>query len=248
MKSKDFEHYQYGFLGTKFLMKHWLWFTEPFEVVGSAMSNFFSYNKLSLANWQRRDGLTSILDLSQDLDQIWSSFRPNFIAKQIKKAEKNGIKIKISDDYNGFYKIYKNFRRLNNLSKDRLGVLKGHSVLLVAYYQDEMIAGGIFITNSQYWRAYVLASWRRDFSGKNRELLGQANRLLIWEAIKIAKSTGHKFLDLGGISPASNNLKLRSLAEFKEAFGGTRKACYYYFKVYSPIIKYWLRLKGFKNI
>ena len=246
--SKDFEHYQYGLLGSKFLLKHWFWFTEPIDIKRAAMVNFFSYHKIDKLGWQSREALTTMIDLSPTLDNIWSGFRQNFIAKQIKKAENNGIVIKRSEDYQSFAKLYKHFRKDHDLPLDRVNILRGHSVLLLAYHRDQVIAGGIFITNQDYWRAYILASWHPDNSGKQREILGQANRLLIWQAIKEAKAAGAKYVDLGGISPQSNKQKLVSLAEFKEAFGGQRQACYYYFKVYSPLIKWWLRIKGFKNI
>lgn len=245
---KDFEHYQRGLFGGFFFVKHWFWFIDPFELKKSAMVNFFSYNKSDLPSWQRRDGLTTIVDLKPELADIWKKFRPNFIAKQIEKAQANKIIVKEIDDFSGFKKVYKNFRNANNLPKDNINILKGHSVLLAAYHEGQMIAGGIFITNHQYWRAYILSSWISEQNGKNRELLGQANRLLIWESIRLAKNRGCEYLDLGGISPESLNKKLVSLAEFKEAFGGERKACYYYFKVYSPLLKFWLRLRGFKNI
>lgn len=246
--SKDFEHYQYGLWGSKFLLKHWFWFTDPKDIKGAAMVNFFSYHKLEKSDWQSREALTTIVDLTPDLTDIWSRFRQNFIAKQIKKATSNGLVVRRSDDYQAFAKIYKHFRKNHDLPLDRINILRGHSILLLAYDQDQVIAGGIFIANQDYWRAYILASWHPNNSGKQREILGQANRLLIWQAIQEAKAVGAKYLDLGGISPKSTNPKLISLAEFKEAFGGQRQACYYYFKVYSPLIKWWLRFKGFKNI
>jgi len=119
---------------------------------------------------------------------------------------------------------------------------------LAAYYKGRMIAGGIFISNGLYYRALVLASLHRISDSHDREIIGQANRMVIWEAIKNAKHTKHQLFDLGGISPESSNKQLVSLAEFKEAFGGERKPCYYYFKIYSPLIKVWMRFRGFKNI
>ena len=101
------------------------------------------------------------------------------------------------------------------------------------------------MANQDYMRALVLASGHHGGDGKERELIGQANRLLLWQAIKYAKESGRQYFDLGGISPQSKNPKLVSLAEFKEAFGGQRQKCYYYFKVYSPLIKWWMRLRRF---
>jgi len=105
------------------------------------------------------------------------------------------------------------------------------------------------VARQGYFRAWVLASKRLDnVSGRFREIIGQANRMVIWQAIMFAKDHGYRSFDLGGIAPDDDNKEQRSLAEFKEAFGGERKKAYYYFKVYSRLLKFLMKLKGFKNI
>jgi lipid II:glycine glycyltransferase (peptidoglycan interpeptide bridge formation enzyme) len=94
-------------------------------------------------------------------------------------------------------------------------------------------------------RAYVLASGRFSGDGREREIIGQANRMVIWEAMKYAKQQGYKLFDLGGINPESTVQWERTLAEFKESFGGERKACYYYSKVNSPVLRLLLKLRRY---
>ena len=242
------KNYSYGFIFPFLLKKYWFWFSHPFNVSKAAMVNFFSYEKYDTKGFRRSDGLTTVIDLNQDLETIWLNTRKKFVRKQIKKGERNGILVKHDPNFGEFKKIYKIFRKNSKLPKDNIRAYKNNAILLAAYYQGSMIAGGIFISNGIYYRALVLASLHKTSDGRGREIIGQANRMVIWEAIKNAKQSKHSLFDLGGISPDSKNKQLVSLAEFKEAFGGKRKSCYYYFKIYSPLIKIWMKLRGFKNV
>ncbi|RJQ35638.1 peptidoglycan bridge formation glycyltransferase FemA/FemB family protein [Candidatus Parcubacteria bacterium] len=247
-KDKNIKYYSYGFIFPQLLRKYWFWFAKPFDVKGAAMVNFFSYEKYDVEGFKMRAGLTTIIDLELSLDELWSKTRKKFIQKQINRGERNGIIVKRDPNFGQLKKIYKEFRKTSDLPKDNINIYKKNCDLMAAYYKDEMIAGGIFVSNGVYMRALVLASVRKSKDSQQREIVGQANRMLIWETIKYAKDSQHKHLDLGGISPNSDKEQLRSLAEFKEAFGGERKDNYYYFKVYSPIIKWWMRLRGFTNV
>jgi len=248
LKNQNIKYYCYGFIFPNFLKKYWFWFSKPFDVKGAAMVNFFSYDKEDVKGFHMKEGLTTVIDLDQSIDDIWHKTRKKFIQKQIKRGEKNGIVVTRDPNFGQLKKVYKDFRKNSKLPKDNINVCKKNCLMVAAYYKDEMVAGGIFISDSINIRAFVLASLHRSKESYEREIIGQANRMLIWHAIKYAKESGHKLFDLGGISPESKNKQLRTLAEFKEAFGGERKKTYHYFKVYSPIIKRWMRLRGFTNI
>lgn len=240
---KNLKYYSYGFIFPNFLKKYWFWFADPFDIKGAAMINFFSYNKVELEGFRRKDGLTSAIDLLQDIETIRSKMRNNFIIKQIKKGERNGVTIKQDNNFDEFRKIYSIFRKNKNLQKDNFSVFEKNCLLFSAYRNDKMIAGGVFVSDGENIRALVLASLRNNSQAKEREIIGQANRIVIWEAIKYAKNTGHKLFDLGGIGADSSDKHEISLAEFKESFGGERKKCYYYNKVYSKLLKFWIKLR-----
>ena len=106
-----------------------------------------------------------------------------------------------------------------------------------------MIAGGVFVSNGKFMRALILSSKHNVSNSRDREIIGQANRLVIWQAISYAKETGHELFDLGGIAPESSKKLDITLAEFKEAFGGERKPCYYYYKIYSSLLKLLIKIK-----
>lgn len=238
-ENKDIKKYSYGF------GKYWYWFAKPFDIPGVLMVNFFDYHKYDIAGFRRRDGLTTVIDLTQSLDAIWGKMRHKFIRQQIEKGERHGIIVKQDNNFSEFKKIYKNFREKKYLNKEKIDKLKNHTVLFSAYYQNKLIAGGIFVADDKYARALVLASAHHSSDSKTREIIGQANRLLIWEAIKYFKNKDLELFDLGGISPDSPNPSLRNLAEFKEAFGGTRQSCYYYHKVYSKLLRFWIKIRKY---
>lgn len=232
-----------------FFKKYWFWFKQPFDAAGADMVNFFSYDDCSRTDFHKKEGLTTTIDLGPSEEQIWLKMRRGFIRQQINKGERNGIIVRQDDNFKKFKKIYLNFRKKKKLHGDRFAVFEKNGIEFSAYWRDEMIAGGIFIADSNYMRALALASERLDgLDGKRREIIGQANRLLIWEAIKYAKKNNLKIFDLGGIAPDSSSKEQRTLAEFKEAFGGERKKTYYYFKVYSRSLKFLMRLKGYKDL
>lgn len=235
------KHYCYGFIFPSILPKHWFWFSDPYDVKNAAMVNFFSYNKVDKNGFFRKDGITSIIDLTQNLDVIWLKMRERFIREQIQKGERRCIEIRRDNNFKEFKNIYELFREQKSLALDKFSVFEKHGLLFNAYYKDKVIASGLFVSDGENIRAWVLASLHHTNDGKMREIVGQANRILIWEAIKYSKETGHKLFDLGGTG-------IKSLADFKEGFGGERKECYYYYKIYSPVLKFWMRLRGFKNI
>lgn len=224
--------------------QRWVWFAKPAEVSNVDLLNFFSYDEVDLPGFKKKSGWTSIIKLDQDLEIIKSKFRHKFITEQLEKGERKGIQVKLDNNFTDFYPLYKNFRTLKKIARDRYQVLKREGILFSAYRDGEMIAGGIFIGDGTFLRAWVLASKRLDdVTGPERELIGQANRLVIWSAIKYAKENNYQRFDLGGLNPEATDRAERGLAEFKESFGGERTKTFYYTKIYSPWLRFWLKLR-----
>jgi lipid II:glycine glycyltransferase (peptidoglycan interpeptide bridge formation enzyme) len=167
--------------------------------------------------------------------------REKFIRRQIRRGETAGISVrKASQDE--FMKLYRRFRTGSGLPKERMAEALAHGMAFAAGTGEEVLAVGLFLGDGTHARAHVLASVRFSNTGSRRELVGYANRVLIWHVMRELKRGGYHELDLGGIAPDSANAHQRSLAEFKEAFGGERRAFYYYRKTYSPLLRAWRRL------
>jgi lipid II:glycine glycyltransferase (peptidoglycan interpeptide bridge formation enzyme) len=207
------------------------------------MVTFFSYSDvLPPAGFSKKEGLTSIINLSSGEKAVWEGMRRKFIREQIQKGERNGISIDESKDFAAFERIYASFREKKGISADNITVFKDNGLLFLARLGDETLAGGVFIYDDLSIRAWALASKRFEGNGRMRELTGQANRMVIWEAIHWACQHGIVNFDLGGLDNSVFSGNPSTLAVFKEAFGGERKPSYFYSKIYSPLLKVMLRL------
>ena len=170
---------------------------------------------------------TLILDLTLSekdlLQQMKRKGRYNISLAQkkgiiIKKAktdtEKNNL-IKI------FYKILQETTQRDEFSGHDedyyhkfLKNISGSEIFL-AYYEDQPVAGGIFVFLKDVCIYYFGAS-----SNTHRELM--APYLLQWEAILEAKKRGCKVYDFLGIAPenAGKNHPWTGITDFKKKFGG----------------------------
>ncbi len=240
---KNTKNYSYGFIFSNFLKKYWFWFADPFDVKGAAMVNFFSYNKVDKPGFYCKEGLTSIIDLRQDLETIWQGLRKKFTRDLIKKGEQLGITVKQDNNFSGFKKIYRKFREKKKIHADRFKVFQ-NGILFSAYYQGNLIANHLFVADEKSARSWVAASKRLELvSGRDKRIVGYANRQLIWQAIKFFKDSGCETFDLGGFNPDLAKKEDITLAEFKESFGGRRQSAYFYYKVNSKLLKFWIKLK-----
>jgi len=234
-------------IGAGFFTNSWCWFDIPHEVKAS-LSNFFSYDSVDVVGFKRKRGMTSVINLQKDEDEIWSAMRKKFTSNLIREGEKRGIVIHRDGDLGAFKKLYRRFRHKKDIVSDNASAFS-NGILFTAHHNDRMIGGHIFIGDGTYMRSWVAASLRLErVEWKDRRLIGCANRMIIWEAIKYAKANGYTLFDLGGINPESSVAWERTLAEFKESFGGERKECYYYSRVNSPLLKLLFRVRSFLPI
>lgn len=142
---------------------------------------------------------TVYLDLTKGIDRIWNEDIKSKNRNVIRKAEKSGINIRISNNFDIFVSIYNetmhkvhagdyyyfNDKYYENI-KDN-----SHFILLEAVRESRVIATAIFIGYGKYFH-YHLAGSVKD------ELKYSPNNLLIWEAIKFAADKGYKMMHFGG--------------------------------------------------
>ncbi|WP_158513494.1 lipid II:glycine glycyltransferase FemX [Dehalogenimonas formicexedens] len=169
---------------------------------------------------------TYILGLKEPME-LWKSLDSGSIRWGIRKAIKDGVKIRSSiskDDLNSFY-------RLNLATKQRLGV-PGHpkaflaailndfgenARLYLAEYNNRIIAGIITIAHG---KTVLYAYGAAD----NAFLIHQPYNLLLWTAIEDASKHGFLQFDFGRVSPSEPGL-----AAFKRRWGATEKRLVYYY-------------------
>src|SRR3989344_9489850 len=233
------------FLPSVFFKKKWIWFADPVDIPGVDSLTYFSYNDVDVAGFRKKIGWTLVIDLRPTLEELWNNMRKDFIILQIEKGGRKGVIVKQDENFAEFKPILEDFRKTKNLGKEDYRVLSKNGLLFSAYLEGKMIAGGIFINDENYLRVWMLASKRLDTGGGvSGQVIGQANRMVLWEAIKYAKEHGMKVFDFCGIDlPLKESDPLPSLTAYKEAFGGRRMKNFYYTKTYSKLLKFFRRFK-----
>lgn len=204
----------------------------PFKVLFyaitlSKMTNrtFFEMNKFN----RIYDFGSSIVDLSLPEEQLFQNIHPKH-RNSIKKAEKDGVVIFEDTTLIGIREFHKiaieTYKRSNKRGLDinylikHFNALKDSKNIRIFFAKKENViqAGAIFLVSNNmsiYWHG---ASINNPSSG--------STNLLHWEAIKIFKSAGLKFFDLGGLSLNTSDEKAQSISRFKIRFGGEVKMFY----------------------
>ena len=222
---------------------------DPFDIEGCDFVIFpYCKNKVEAKGFFCYKKFTSIIDLTKNLDTIWQKFHTN-TRRGIKRAEREGVKIRINCEYNQFFQIYKNFLEKKGLKSFfevfgvgiiPLDVMKKNGTLFVADYNGEILGGIIFLHDTSYIEGWVGASKRLESEKEDNVLIGCANRLIFWEAIKYAKEKGIKEFDFGGLFSENNAEKdpiKKGINSFKLSFGGEVVPGYSYEKGYSKSLQ-----------
>jgi hypothetical protein len=161
---------------------------------------------------------TLIIDLSKNLDEIWSNCINSKRRNMIRKAEKEDITISScasETNLKEFYQLYLNsVKEYSNFSlpyeffyelKYRTNNIK--FTILTAWHNETQISNVGVISDKNY-SIYWLGN-----NEKKHPNLGQSE-LLQWEAIKLMKENGCKYYDLCYIEPTL----LPNIYSFKKGF------------------------------
>jgi len=223
-----------------FIIIREIWFADfPVDIKGAHSIAFYSCKRKNNLNHFRCVPFpTLIIDLSQDLNAIWRRFDRKSTRYMISRAIREGIQVKVNTDWDEFYILEKNFRARKHLPPvDPVpSKIRGHGVLLfTAYLDGELVAGHLYLYDDRHIRWLRAASKRFEMDKRRSVLVGCANRLLIWEAIKHAKNKGIQEFDMGGYYIGSPNEELERINAFKKSFGGVITMKYNCFKDYSII-------------
>jgi lipid II:glycine glycyltransferase (peptidoglycan interpeptide bridge formation enzyme) len=184
--------------------------------------------------------VTSVIDLTKDLDTIWSNMKKDSCRNSIKRAEKAGIVINQDQGVDEFYNIYKKHFKAKGYLRfaEPVSILSKCGKLFTAVYNGEILGGHVYLEDKDhivYYRGATIITNDKQLN----TLKGNASRLLHWEAIKYAKEKGIKEFDLGGLG-----LYHDSINAMKESFGGKRVTYYSYYKTYDRLYKILIKLNA----
>ncbi len=195
-------------------------------------------NKVDAEGFTCVPAFTSIINLTRDLDTIWTNMSRGNCRKPINRAERAGVKIKLNQNYGEFYEMYRSVKKTKAVSGFLLSQedIKKNVTLFVAEFNGEIISGHGYLEDEDNMISWVIGSKRFEKAKERVTLVGNASKLIIWEAIKYAKDKGIKKFDMGTLASeeeAEGDEAKRNINFFKQSFGGVTVKCYNYQKAYS---------------
>lgn len=214
----------------------------PYDVGGCQVISFpFCKNRVDASGFTCEESLTSVIDLTQDLDTIWRNIDNESCRNRIRRAQRDGIKFKINEGYEEFYRLNKSFEQQKGfatplgIGTPKLETIKRYGTLFIAEYECEILGGHLYLEDEANIKLGLSASKRLEADREKAKVIGRANRLLHWEAIKYAKEKGIKEFDWGGLwreEEADKDERKKAINSFKLSFGGEIVTRYSYRKVY----------------
>jgi len=169
--------------------------------------------------YHRKRELTAVVRLYDSIEKNLAIMRPE-ARTAMRKAEKSGIIVRESDEYDVFYRILSNNLSMRHGVKPthtleelyKLRELMGDRVrLFAAYYKDKMVAGTVlFECNPRAVLAFYIS---QDYEHQNLRPLN----LLFVKVFEWAISRKFEWFDFGTYT--LNNKPNLGLARFKESLG-----------------------------
>jgi hypothetical protein len=176
--------------------------------------------------------VTSIIDLRISEKNLFNAITDGF-SYQIRRAnDRDGASVAILDSPNNrnieeFISFYNQFARTKSLAsanKEKLEQLAANSALTLSIAgsketAEKWLSAHAYVCDGK--RARLLYSARNHLlsTTKDKNLAGRINKYMHWRILIYFKSKKYEAFDFGGISSLG---KLKSLNDFKEAFGGKR--------------------------
>ena len=167
----------------------------------------------------------------------------------INRAKRENIKIKINQDYEKFIEVNSSFRKKKGLNpSEKIETMKRYGTLFSAEIDGEFLSGVFYLEDKNNIRGWFGASKRFETDKEKQKLIGDANRLIHWEAIKYSKTKKIKQFDWGGYYTGKIRDEQRErINNFKTSFGGKIITQYIYQKDYSNIYKIAMKLYKLKE-
>lgn len=165
-----------------------------------------------------------LLGIEDDLEAVWSRAHDSFKAAVNQAAKRKGVTVRAGgkEELKHFYRMHLEIRRrkykvfpqpfsfFENIRREYIE--KDRGVLLAAFSPDgEMIAANIYLFCGD-------TAYYKFNTSSQSALQYRPNNLLFWEGIKLAKSRGLKYIDLG-----SSGCDQEGLIRYKNHTGAEMK-------------------------
>jgi hypothetical protein len=175
---------------------------------------------------------TYVIDLTQSVEQLRTRLHHD-TAYKVRRARDRDKIICESCDANDpavldqFEEMYNQFARakgLPRLDRGRIESMMAAGVLDLSVAKNRQGNSLVYHANYRDHRRarelYLPSLYRQLSDSTVRNLIGRANRYLIWSNMLRYKDEGLKCYDFGGWYPGSSDQTLLKINEFKRGFGG----------------------------
>ena len=170
----------------------------------------------------KRETGTLIIDLHKDLENIAKSYSTN-LKRNLKKAEKLGLKIKelnTENEYNDLNTIYNelfNHRKINlsnkNFTLDTIHFIQQNNLgFTIGCFENETLIGGAVLLENNNRIEYFIGASNPAY--RHLPIL----HAVFQQAIIQAKQNGYTYFDLGGIVFTKEDEQLNNITSFKYQF------------------------------
>lgn len=198
--------------------------------------------------------LTSVIDLTKNLDGIFANFRYSHRRGVRANLESSDLSYRFitkpcAEDIQIFcqyYDIFANEKNLPICNQGKLRFFAGKKALILTnvrcIYTNELVCLHAFISNGERARLlYSISNFRTQAdTATERRIISEIHRSLHWFEINQFKKLNYKLYDLGGLA-LGDDPQLKNINHFKRGFGGDELEEYINF---TPItLKGWLAMR-----
>jgi len=185
---------------------------------------------------------TIIINLKKSEEQLLAEMHPK-TRYNIKVAQRNGIKVEISKDFEAFRKVWLESQKRKKISFATTSqmekfwkIFKEDSFLILAKDKKDQVLTGILMPIHDKVAYYLYAGSTKE----GNKLF--APTLVTWQALRLAKQKGVKVLDFEGIYDErfrSATKNWQGFSRFKKSFGGEETSCPgAFYKTHPSILKF----------
>ena len=217
---------------SRFLTRGEVWFdNDPGETARTVDWILYRQRSHPLPGMKARNFYTLLIDLSQPYEQLQAALQKGTADKIRRARERDKIACEfldprdpaVMDRFERMYNAFASIKGLAPLCRSRLEAMGAAGVLEISVAKDR--EGNSLLYHANYRDASRVALmelpslYRTVPDSGTRNLIGRANRYLIWTEILRAKEAGLRFLDFGGWYSGTNPA-MNKINEFKRGFGG----------------------------
>ena len=197
-----------------------------------------------IKGFDKLKSLTTTIDLSQDINDIWSKIHRQH-KRHIRRAEKDGTDITVSNNYEKFHRFYKKFLNQKKYA-DPSGLnipsskfMQRYGILFIAEKNGETLGGDLYFHDKHNTLLAMHAYQNRENTIENKKRSTDANCYLHWEAMQYFKNMDIINFDLGDVSCDDINInhQMNGGEYFKRSFGGDAISRFAYTKFNSRFNK-----------